>query len=148
VTLPPAGGLVLSADRLVVVEPTSTVSVWAELVEFPWPDPLAAVNAAVSDSGEPEAANDVEHVAAPDGPLATTGWLAQPEMVVPLAENATVPDGVAELVDTVAVSMTAWLVLAGDGFGVARVVVVVAVTGWTFTVVAEDDEPVKLASPP
>ena len=107
VTLPPAVGLVLDADRPVVVVPGLTVSVWAALVDPACPDPLAGVNAAVSDSGDPAAANAVEHVAVPDEPLATTGWLVQPEIADPLAENPTVPEGVAALVDTVAVNMTA-----------------------------------------
>jgi len=68
-----------------------------------------------------------------------------------LAEKATVPAGVTLpllFVATVAVRETAWLVIAGDGFGVASVVVVgVAVTGWTVTVVAGDGESAKFASP-
>jgi hypothetical protein len=100
------------------------VRVWAELVELAWLDPLAGVKAAVKDSGDPEAANDVEHVAVPDDPPATTGWLVQPEIAEPLAEKATIPEGATELVETVAVNITGWLVLAGDGFGAASDVVV------------------------
>jgi hypothetical protein len=48
----------------------------------------------------------------------------QPEIAAPLAKNATVPEGATELAETVAVNITAWLVLAGEGFGVASDVVV------------------------
>jgi hypothetical protein len=68
-----------------------------------------------------------------------------------LAEKATVPAGVTlplVFVATVAVRETDWLVVVGDGLGVARAVVVgVGVTAWTVTVVAGEDEPAKLASP-
>lgn len=106
-TLPPAVGLVSEAVNPVLVAPLSTVKDCAELVDPACPDPLAGLKAAVSDSGDPDAANDVEHVAVPDEPLVTTGWALQPAIVLPLAENATVPDGATELVETVAVNMTA-----------------------------------------
>ena len=145
------GGLEFDAASLVVVEPGLTVRVWAELVEFACPDPADAVNAAVSDSGEPLAANDVAHVAVTLDPVPVTGRLPQPEITVPLAEKATVPAGVTlplVFVATVAVRETDWLVVAGDGLGVARAVVVgVGVAGWTVTVVAGEEEPAKLASP-
>jgi hypothetical protein len=92
--------------RFVAVVPGPTVRTCGELVDPIWLDPVAGVNAAVSDSGELEAANDVEQLAVPDDPLAVTGWLVQPVMGVPLAENAIVPDGLTELVETVAVNVT------------------------------------------
>ena len=70
-----------------------------------------------------------------------------PEICVPLAENATAPDGATELVETVAVRVTDWLVLAGAGFGVANDVVVATDPGWTVTAVADEDDPVKFPSP-
>jgi hypothetical protein len=73
VTSLPAGGLVFVTASVVAVEPVFTVRVWAELVEFACPDPPDPVNIAVSDSGEPLAANDVEHVAVPLDPVAVTG---------------------------------------------------------------------------
>jgi hypothetical protein len=73
VTLLFTGGLEFDAARPVVVEPGLTVRVWAELVEFACPDPADAVNAAVSDSGEPPAANDVAHVAVTLDPVPVTG---------------------------------------------------------------------------
>ena len=79
------------------------------LVEPACPEPFEPVNAAVSDSGELPAANDVVHVAVPVDPLALTGWLVQPGIGAPLAENATVPDGASlplVFVVTVAVSVT------------------------------------------
>jgi hypothetical protein len=90
----------------VAVEAGLTVSDCAELVEPVWPDPLDGVNAAVSDSGEPAAANDVEQVAVAEDPLPVNAWLVQPVMGVPLAENATVPEGAADVVETVAVNVT------------------------------------------
>jgi hypothetical protein len=112
---------------LVVVEPLLTVRLCAELADVACPDPLAPVNVAVSDSGEPPAANDAVHVAVALDPLTVTGRLVQPEIGVPFAENATVPAGAMVLlvfVATVAVRVTFWLVLADDGPGVASVVVV------------------------
>jgi len=68
-----AGGLEFDTARFVVVEPGLTVRVWAELVELACPDPADPVNVAVSASGEPLAANDVEHVAVPLDPVPVTG---------------------------------------------------------------------------
>ena len=112
---------------MVAVAPLSTVSDCGPLAEPACPEPAAPVNAAVSDSGELLAANDVVHVVVPVDPLGVTGWLVQPYIGVPLAENATVPDGATlplVFVITVAVRVTFWLVAVGDGFGVASVVVV------------------------
>ena len=93
------------------------------------------MKAAVSDTGEPAAANDVVHVAVPLDPPALTGWLVQPAIGAPVAEKATVPDGATSVfVVTVAVSVTGWLVLAGDGFGGASVVVVCVVPVTTVAV--------------
>jgi hypothetical protein len=125
VTLPPTGGLVSDAAKPVLVASLLTVKDCAELVDPACPDPLAGLNAAVSDSGELDAANDVAQLAVPDEPLVTTGWLPHPEITLPPTENATVPDGATELVETVAVNVTCWLVLAGDGLGAANDVVVV-----------------------
>ena len=123
-TLAPVEGLVFDADRAVVVAAGLTVSVCAELVDAVWPDPLEGWKAAVSDSGDPLAGKEVVQVAVPD---ASSGWLAQPEIVPLLSEKATVPAGVdvpVPLVETVADSVTGWLVLAGDGLAVASFVVV------------------------
>ena len=73
VTLAPTVGLVFEAPTLVEVDPLLTVSVWGELVELACPDPLDPVKVAVSDSGEPAAANVVVHVAVPLEPLLVTG---------------------------------------------------------------------------
>ena len=56
-----------------LVDPGVTVNDCAELVDPVCPDPLAGLNAAVNDSGEPDAANDVAQLAVPDDPLPTTG---------------------------------------------------------------------------
>jgi hypothetical protein len=115
-------GWAVDATTAVVVAPRFTVSDRAALVDPASPDPLAGVNAAFSDSGELLAAKDVVHVAVP---LGLNDWLAQPEITLPLAEKATVPSGApAPLVVTVAVSVTVWLVAAGDGLGAASAVVV------------------------
>ena len=93
------------------------------------------MKAAVSDTGEPAAANDVVHVAVPLDPPALTGWFVQPAIGAPAAEKATAPDGATSaFVVTVAVSVTGWLVLAGDGFGGASVVVVCVVPVTTVAV--------------
>ena len=94
------------AVRPVLVVSLLTVNDCAELVEPACPDPLAGLNDAVSDSGEVDAANEVVHVAVALEPVPATGWLPHPEITLPPAENATVPDGVAELVETVAVNVT------------------------------------------
>jgi hypothetical protein len=125
VTLVPAMGLVFDADTAVVVAAGFTVSVCAELLDGTCPDPLAGLNAAVSDAGEALAGKDVVHVAVPDEPLTVSGWLVQPEIVPAVPEKATVPAGATvpvALVVTVAVSVTVWFVLEGEGFGVASVV--------------------------
>ncbi len=83
-----------------------TVRACEELVEAASLDPLDGANAAVSDSGELAAENDVVHAAVPLDPVTVIGWLAQPGIVVPLAENATVPAGATEPAETVAVSVT------------------------------------------
>lgn len=130
----PVEGLVFDAERAVVLPVGLMVSVCAELVEADWPDPLEGWKAALSDSGEPEAGNEVVQVAVADEPVPLSGWLAQPEIVPALSENATVPAGATEpafWVDTVAVNVTAWLVRAGDGLGAASVV-------WVDVVVAPE----------
>jgi hypothetical protein len=117
----------LDAASVVAVVALLTASVCAGLVEPVCPEPLVGVNAAESDSGDPVAAKVVVHVAVPVDPLAVTGWLVQPEIAAPVAEKVTVPAGATvplPLVVTVAFSATAWLVVAGDGLGVASPVVV------------------------
>ena len=94
------------APNPVLVDPCDTVNDCAELVDPVCPDPLAGLNVAVNDSGELDAANDVAQLAVADDPLPTNGWLPHPEIALPFAENATVPEGATELVDTVAVNVT------------------------------------------